>query len=405
MKKRKTDINIFEIRKLIYLLFIISAAAFFFQGSPAQAENSSAKLSHDSTNFPLKGKHRDAECSECHLKGVIQNTPSNCEACHWERKRDDRYNLQLGYHCNECHNPFDWKKLNMNAWDHFQQTGFALKGIHKTLDCFSCHKGKFRAGNRNDCIDCHREDFEEVSDPNHKINSFPTDCTICHKSMVSWEGAKYFHANNPLTGAHLTLDCSECHKDGNFTPLSSECISCHREDYNNAKDPNHLKGNYSLNCMTCHRSMSNWHDASFAHDNFPLLGAHKALDCSDCHKNGIYTGLSKECYSCHKSDYDKTTNPNHKTTGFPTTCDSCHYNTHTSWGQAVFLHQFPITSGKHSGFACSDCHITSNYNEFSCIDCHAHEKSTMDNKHKEVSGYSYNSQSCYACHPTGKGGD
>jgi hypothetical protein len=26
----------------------------------------------------------------------------------------------------------------------------------------------------------------------------------------------------------------------------------------------------------------------------------------------------------------------------------------------------------------------------------------MDNKHKDVGGYTYNSQACYSCHPTGE---
>jgi hypothetical protein len=26
----------------------------------------------------------------------------------------------------------------------------------------------------------------------------------------------------------------------------------------------------------------------------------------------------------------------------------------------------------------------------------------MDNKHQNVSGYAYNSQACYSCHPTGE---
>ena len=29
---------------------------------------------HDNTNFPLTGKHRSVPCSDCHLKGVLQNT-------------------------------------------------------------------------------------------------------------------------------------------------------------------------------------------------------------------------------------------------------------------------------------------------------------------------------------------
>jgi hypothetical protein len=52
--------------------------------------------------------------------------------------------------------------------------------------------------------------------------------------------------------------------------------------------------------------------------------------------------------------------------------------------------------------SCTDCHLTSNYREFSCLDCHAHEKTSMDNEHRDVSGYTYNSQSCYGCHPQGR---
>ncbi len=69
----------------------------------------------------------------------------------------------------------------------------------------------------------------------------------------------------------------------------------------------------------------------------------------------------------------------------------------------MFNHKFPIQSGKHAGFACSDCHLNANYNVFSCIDCHAHSKSDMDDKHDDVGGYSYNSQACYSCHPNGRG--
>ena len=75
-------------------------------------------VAHDKTNFPLKGKHRTVACSECHVKGVMQGTPTDCEACHWNRKQDDRYRLQLGHHCADCHTPFDWKRIILwITWD------------------------------------------------------------------------------------------------------------------------------------------------------------------------------------------------------------------------------------------------------------------------------------------------
>jgi hypothetical protein len=50
-----------------------------------------------------------------------------------------------------------------------------------------------------------------------------------------------------------------------------------------------------------------------------------------------------------------------------------------------------------------DCHINSgNYSSFSCINCHEHSnRGEVDDDHSEVSGYSYESNACYSCHPTG----
>ncbi len=38
---------------------------------------------------------------------------------------------------------------------------------------------------------------------------------------------------------------------------------------------------------------------------------------------------------------------------------------------------------------------------FSCINCHEHRKSKMDDEHKNVPGYLYESTKCYQCHPNG----
>ena len=66
----------------------------------------------------------------------------------------------------------------------------------------------------------------------------------------------------------------------------------------------------------------------------------------------------------------RTTNPNHRAAGFPTTCETCHRNTDTSWNQGRFNHTwFPITSGRHAGRACAACHHDpNNYKVFTLHD-------------------------------------
>ena len=140
---------------------------------------------------------------------------------------------------------------------------------------------------------------------------------------------------------------------------------------------------------------------------FALTGAHQNADCLSCHQSGVYAGLSQECMSCHQQDYDATQDPGHLAAGFPTTCSSCH--TSIAWMPADFEHDgpyFPIYSGKHNGKwnVCSDCHVNpSSFAQFSCtIGCHTHsDEPKVADDHSEVSGYQYESQACYACHPQG----
>ena len=92
---------------------------------------------------------------------------------------------------------------------------------------------------------------------------------------------------------------------------------------------------------------------------------------------------------------------------FPTDCTACH--SQNTWTPSTFNHDdmyFPIYSGRHEGEwnLCSDCHFNpNNYSLFSCIDCHEHDnQSQVDDDHQGVSGYQYNSNACYDCHPTGE---
>jgi len=193
-----------------------------------------------------------------------------------------------------------------------------------------------------------------------------------------------------------------------YAGKSTECVSCHLEDYNSTTDPSHRAAGFPNDCTLCHTIVT-WVPSSFDHNtsDFPLTGAHLALSCNQCHADGVYDGKPTDCASCHQQDYDQTTDPNHRAAQFPTDCTLCHST--IQWEGARFDHDaqyFPIYSGKHQGrwSRCSDCHTNSNnYSEFSCFGCHPHsDRQKTDGDHQGIAGYRYDSIACYQCHPRGR---
>jgi len=367
-----------------------------------------AKFDHNTfTTFPLTGAHANAACVQCHVNGRFAGTPKDCASCHLTdyQKTTNPNHASAGFptDCSMCHTTSAWAGAE---FDHNTFTTFQLTGAHVNVTCAQCHvNGKF-AGTPRDCASCHLADYQKTTNPNHAAAGFPTDCSICH-STSGWAGAKFDHSLTgfPLTGAHVQLTCVTCHVGGVYTGLNKACVSCHINDYSGAKNPDHVAAGFPQQCEVCH-STTAWTPASFDHSRtaFPLTGAHTTTPCASCHIGGQYAGTPTDCYSCHKSVYLTVTNPNHVAAGFPTTCATCH--TTSSWLGATFSHTaFPIYSGTHQGkwTTCNDCHVNpSNFAVFSCVTCHAHEKTTMDDKHREVQGYVYNSANCYSCHPTGQ---
>ena len=278
------------------------------------------------------------------------------------------------------------------------RTNFPLVGKHRTLGCRECHINLVFEGTPTDCEVCH---WQRRQDDRYGLR-LGTRCSDCHTPQ-SWkkvDPAKWNHETDAgfrLEGIHRTLDCEACHGSGGFEPRSTDCYSCHESDYLGTREPNHAEAGFPTSCPSCHNQRA-WEDASFNHTGFVLQGAHASAACSDCHKNGVYTGTSSACVFCHLADYNGTTDPNHSAANFPLDCTQCHGTSATGWTGANFDHAFPIRSGRHA-VACSECHQTSDFRVFTCFACHEQSETTRD--HQGVSGYSYNSQACYSCHPQG----
>ena len=195
-------------------------------------------------------------------------------------------------------------------------------------------------------------------------------CENCH-SAAGWRPIRAvpeFDHNKtryPLRGMHEKVDCVQCHVKPVFTDVGKNCADCHQDVHRRQMGPN---------CEQCH-TVQGWDIAVQQvkdHMNrFPLLGAHAAVQCEECHKQaatGIFYGLSTQCDSCHLKDWQQTTNPPHASAGTAfaaANCQGCH-TTFDSWLGVKFDHSttgFPLTNAHASPpLPCSACHVNNNYN-------------------------------------------
>ena len=240
-----------------------------------------AKFDHNLARFKLTGKHANVACENCHKNGQFSGTPMDCASCHLaQNPHGDVYSTD----CALCHNPNGWDQV---SFDH-TQTGFVLDGAHTLLDCKQCHDNTPASQMSATCGACH------AKDDNHN-GRFGMNCGLCH-STTAWKPATFDHSlsNFPLTGAHASLACESCHANGQFSGLSSACVSCHGE-------PTYHRGLFGTNCGSCHNT-SNW-SAKYTGPH-PRIGEgsginHGGASCRDCHPKTL---SSATCLKCHDSN-------------------------------------------------------------------------------------------------------
>lgn len=268
-----------------------------------------SNFDHDDTKFPLRDKHKDAKCESCH-KGGVSGPKANlkvekeCVACHKKNDDEKGHKGRYGNKCETCHNARDWKP---SIFDHDKETKYLLKGKHRDTKCDACHlpeKGNiYQAKLENACIACHKKDDKHKGQLGNK-------CESCHNEK-RWKDAPYDHNKSrfPLTGSHAKTECKKCHQTPAFHDTPSTCNGCHE------KDDKH-KGRFGTKCESCHYT-GTWKSWDFDHakTRYPLDGAHKKVDCYDCHKDHNKPG--RVCVACHVKDdaHDG---------GFGGQCERCH---------------------------------------------------------------------------------
>ena len=354
------------------------------------------------TKYPLRAMHARVECRSCHTNLVFKEASTRCADCH-----ADIHRSQFGARCEDCHSVRGWQVGTQSVRTHSAR--FPLLGAHATVDCESCHRGAGAAqftGLSTQCASCHIADFNNAKIIDHRAAGFSTQCQMCHTfdnwGNVNFLNGRFNHALTrfPLTGAHLTTPCLQCHVNNQFVGLSTQCASCHMASFTTATDPNHVTAGFPTDCSLCHSTV-NWLNAVFDHSrtSFPLTGAHAPLQCAQCHTNNTFVGLSNTCVSCHLTDFNKATNPNHITSAFPQQCEVCH--TATAWSPASFNHNstpFPLT-GAHVNVACTSCHVNNVFQgtPTDCYSCHKPEYQSTTNPNHTSAGYP---TTCANCHAT-----
>ncbi len=354
------------------------------------------------TSFLLEGQHEAGKCTACHTDLSFKGTSGECYACH-----NDVHKGQLGNQCEKCHTSSSWRPFRFQH----SLTRFPLLGRHSTTDCQSCHQNQKEnefAGLSTECISCHAADYQSSVNPNHLTNNMGTDCQTCHHP-VAWTTTIIRDHNGfgfPLVLAHASVDCKGCHAGGEFANTAARCVSCHESAYTTTTDPDHVAGNFSVECEECHTTQPGWTPAVFDHGltTFPLTGAHLAVQnqCILCHSGG-FSNTPTDCYACHQTNYQSTTNPNHVASGFPTTCAVCH-STGPGWTPAVFNHDltaFPLT-GAHAAIPdCQQCHAGGyTGTPTACYACHQNDYTAAVDPNHVTSGFP---TACETCHSTQPG--
>lgn len=325
-----------------------------------------SKFNHNTSKFPLAGKHQDVECAKCHkitsknghkfqeFKGIPFQ---NCNSCH-----DDPHNNQFGKNCSDCHSVESFQALKGSSKFDHSKTNFKLEEKHQQVTCKSCHKGKISDPVKHaKCSDCHKDYHQSQF---VKEGTAP-DCATCHSTGGFIKTSFTVERHNQegsykLEDLHKTVQCSKCHKKQekwSFREIGKQCKDCHKDYHENQ----FTSQGVTKDCSVCHDTKG-FYNSSYTIEqhnegNFRLKGSHLATPCFACHKKQEkwkFRGIGLSCKDCHEDIHKPFINDKYYPGG---DCENCH--TLNRWSGIAFDHSKTSYNleGAHSKAACRKCHI------------------------------------------------
>ena len=224
------------------------------------------------------------------------------------------------------------------------------------------------------------------------------------------------------------INCESCHAPDAASFNDVTCVACHKtmNDGLEVHSQARLDGRHagipeyayeSLRCVSCHpRGDLNVELDRPGHEEyFPIQtgSAHGSVACAACHVEATDRAIVT-CTGCHDHDEGPMREAHGNdmiALGYAwdtASCRTCHGR---SQNPGLLDHTpFPIGAGAvHEGRACIDCHLDrQDRGLLGCITCHdadpdggadtVHGQLTLDPKHTAVTGYAWDSHSCFLCH-------
>jgi hypothetical protein len=362
---------------------------------------------HSKTAYPLLGKHSGVACSDCHNKGDFK-TPiafAKCTDCHADY-HGGQFLTRAGGDCAVCHTVNGFKPSTFGVKEHAASM-YPLEGRHAEVKCDECHipKGKdtvFRI-TETQCSSCH----VDVHKGQFAAAPYQNRCEQCH-SVAEFRPAHFALARHretrfPLTGAHLAVPCAQCHQEQprdsvipvKFKFEDRSCTACHNDPHSGQfREQMAAKraDGRAAGCEACHTTVQ-WKELrgfDHAKTKFPLLGAHRAVACVDCHRpSNLETTLEHvnfsavpiQCSGCHNDVHAGQFAGRRDVTD----CSSCHNV--NRWKPAAFDHDSRTAfslQGAHQNVSCAGCHMLTRVvagrnvvfykpTPTKCTDCHGND--------------------------------
>ncbi len=285
---------------------------------------------HATTAYPLQGKHALLQCSQCHIrKGkttIYKIKFQSCTDCHQDRHAGQFAQAPYFDRCESCHKVQRFRPSTFTLARH-AETRFPLTGSHAAVICTDCHRissqftppSAIYHWNNTVCTSCHSDPHQGQFAKLMRLagsNGKPLGCEACHSTQSWKEFSRFDHSRTsfPLLGSHRTTPCSSCHKapgqqtaihNIDFKGAPTACEECH-QDVHGAQ---FAKSGITA-CAGCHNSTA-WKPSSFDHETrtaFPLQGAHRKVECDQCHKSTrlvgtkailFYKPTPTRCAACH----------------------------------------------------------------------------------------------------------
>ncbi len=316
---------------------------------------------HQTSKYPLEGKHTTVTCSSCHAKAatpalaakwgtskvILRPAFGRCLDCHADDHGGQLAARPEKGECSGCHKVAGWTPSTFDSTRH-ASLKLALDGRHLAVDCGACHgtdrKGlppfpaSTKLGKANflfqvrevECAACH-VDAHEGRFARGGARAKTAGCLACHDTRAFSPSTAGITAHQDfgfaLEGAHRATPCAACHKElerraaakrstlvrggASFARLTLEaktgCVDCHENIHGDQFAGRKDKGT----CEACHGADAFAPASRFDHDrdaSFKLRGGHEGVPCARCHPRDpkstdparlIYRPVSGKCENCH----------------------------------------------------------------------------------------------------------